>query len=110
MRTVMIISMCLSLAACGSTEADTKADKQRWMIEKTKTAVQQRLKDPESAEFSDVHTVEYQGATVVCGHVNAKNSFGGKSGMQRFVGAGDTVFLEEDGASAVAESWVMFGC
>ena len=80
------------------------------MIDKTKTAVKQRLKDPESAEFSSVKTVEYQGSTVVCGYVNASNSFGGKSGLQRFVGAGDTVFLEEDGASAVTEAWNMFGC
>ena len=110
MRTTVAAVMCLGLTACGPSEADTKADKESWMIEKTKAAVKQRLKDPESAEFSSVHTVDNQDGIIVCGYVNAKNSFGGKNGMQRFVGAGDTVFLEEDGASAVTEAWTMFGC
>lgn len=110
MRAIAATMICLALAACAPSEADKKADFQSWMIDKTKTAVKQRLKDPESAEFNSVHTVDYQGSLVVCGYVNAKNSFGGKNGMQRFVGAGDTVFLEEDGAKAVNDAWTMFGC
>lgn len=46
-----------------------------------------RLKDPASANFEDVHT--YPGASAddrwVCGSVNAKNGFGDYTGFKPFV-------------------------
>lgn len=68
------------------------------------------LKDPSSAQFSD----EEAGATVVCGRVNAKNSFGGYTGAKAYTaslyGGGDSwyvekvVFLEDDPAAYLKAS------
>lgn len=50
-----------------------------------KSAVGDQLKDPMSAIYSGVERVpRADGAKVACGWVNAKNSFGGYSGKQRF--------------------------
>lgn len=102
-----------SLGGCDASSSNSERDPaefKSWLINKTQDAVKARLRDPSSAEFTDVHTATYQGADVVCGYVNAKNGFGGKTGSQKFVGAGDTIFLEEEGSSAVNEAWTMMGC
>lgn len=57
--------------------------------------VRQRMKDPDSAEFRSSYLSRKSGAPVVCGEVNANNSFGGKGGYQRFVASGDIIALEE---------------
>lgn len=45
------------------------------------------LKDPDSARFGDVMAARAaDGTTIVCGYVNARNSFGGYVGMQPFSG------------------------
>lgn len=49
--------------------------------------VRSAMKDPESVQFrnGDIHFA-YQGARpVLCGEVNARNSFGGYVGFRRFV-------------------------
>jgi hypothetical protein len=51
-----------------------------------KNAIRRNLKDPESAQFTDVRI--YQGGNVVCGSVNAKNAYGG------YVGARDFVYID----------------
>jgi len=58
-------------------------------------AVKQMLKDPESAQFSD-ETAFPQGVDgiTVCGYVNAKNGFGGYTGNEAFVAAGDIAYLQ----------------
>ncbi|MEM6857915.1 MAG: hypothetical protein AAF559_08590 [Pseudomonadota bacterium] len=58
--------------------------------------VKERLRDPDSAEFSDmqVHPPTEDRAAIICGYVNSKNGFGGMTGPQRFI-AGGTVLIEE---------------
>lgn len=63
-------------------------------------AVRDGLKDPESARFDKVEaTSSEENGVVVCGLVNAKNSFGGYEGKSPFMGmlvndrAGKTVFI-----------------
>lgn len=47
--------------------------------------VAQQLKDPDSAKFRNLEAFDgEQGRVVVCGEVNAKNSFGGYTGFQLF--------------------------
>lgn len=53
--------------------------------------VKRELRDPQSAQFSDV-TVNVESA---CGFVNSKNGFGGYAGRQPFVVVGDTATLIE---------------
>ena len=47
--------------------------------------VRQKLKDPDSARFQNVRLVPYASGKVVCGEVNAKNSYGGYVGYTPFV-------------------------
>ncbi len=54
-------------------------------INEAKNSVKQRLKDPSSAEFTNVQLRDYVGGKVVCGYVNAKNSFGGYVGAKQFI-------------------------
>lgn len=49
-------------------------------------SVRSKLKDPESARFGKIAAGEVEGQTIVCGWVNAKNSYGGYIGMQPFFG------------------------
>jgi hypothetical protein len=82
-------------------------------IELSKEAVREKLKDPDSANFRSfsIHRGEEptDGAFYICGEVNAKNSYGGYAGFERFlvlffyyperkVGfAGTTVLWNNDG-------------
>lgn len=51
----------------------------------SKEAVKVNLKDPSSAEFKNIRLVKYLNGHVVCGSVNAKNSFGGYTGFTPFI-------------------------
>jgi len=61
------------------------------MLDKVKTSVAAALKDPESARFGlTAATREKDGRLfIVCGLVNAKNSYGGYTGMKPFIGSFD---------------------
>ena len=48
-------------------------------------AMANQMKDPESAEFRDWHAFQSQKGLLVCGEVNAKNSYGGYVGFTHFV-------------------------
>lgn len=54
-------------------------------IERAKRAVSDDLKDPGSAQFRNVRLVPYSDTKVICGEVNAKNSYGGYAGFAHFV-------------------------
>lgn len=59
-------------------------------VEFGKVAVQRQLRDPSSANFGKVNAYadrkyKTKSVTVVCGEVNAKNAFGGYTGMKQFV-------------------------
>jgi hypothetical protein len=79
---------------------------QIWM---GKQAILARLRDPKSAEFSDVRLgpvlAERTGGGAVCGYVNSKNGFGGYSGRQRFIAAGDLAYLESEVADGFDPIW-----
>lgn len=53
-------------------------------IERAEEKVKERLKDPESARFRNETVREDRDETIVCGEVNAKNSFGGYTGFVPF--------------------------
>lgn len=68
-------SAALLLIVCtGGARADA--------IDDAKAAVTAKLKDPQSAVFSDVRVST--DPNVICGRVNAKNSFGGYVGAKEF--------------------------
>ncbi len=98
-----------SLALCGealcadpiskSCDAASCTDaKQIAWIDRAKGQIKAKLRDPGSAQFTAVRFVGARAGLppMVCGHVNAKNGFGGYMGAQRFVSAGsaETSLLE----------------
>lgn len=81
-------------------DADRPLDStgQSLLIQMARDAVRARLKDPDSADFRNVGYYsggETDGAAV-CGEVNSRNSFGGYTGFERFVAAGNAAFFESD--------------
>jgi hypothetical protein len=58
--------------------------------------VRSKLKDPNSAQFSGVFISKAAGAPIICGKINAKNSFGGYTGYQRFISGGTIQVLETE--------------
>ena len=57
------------------------------MFEEAKSAVRKKLRDPQSAIFTEIHSVDRpkgESGGYVCGLVNAKNELGGYAGPQRF--------------------------
>lgn len=68
------MSVVTFLAGCG--ESGTQA---------AKRLVGQRLKDPESAIYTDVRWNNQPTNPIACGKVNAKNSFGAYEGVTEFI-------------------------
>lgn len=94
-----------------SLKADLYADVDRqyaW-IEVGKNKIKDTLKDAESAKFQNVHFYSGGGVPVVCGEVNARNSFGGYNGFERFVAAGDQIAaLESQVEGGLQPVWSKF--
>jgi hypothetical protein len=55
------------------------------LLHKAQAVIQQGLKDPNSAEFSDGFARIKKGQRVACGYVNAKNSFGAMAGASQWI-------------------------
>ncbi len=71
-----------------------------------KELVKQRLRDPGSAEFTDIQVFAGSGRRpMVCGRVNARNGFGGMTGAQRFIVGGIVVLETEVGEGGMDELW-----
>lgn len=59
-----------------------------------RVGVRDALKDPMSAQFAELlGGVNTKGVVTVCGHVNAKNSYGGYAGASPFLGVLDEHFF-----------------
>jgi hypothetical protein len=70
-------------ALASSSTTITMNDNQ--LIDSSLQAARSMLKDPSSAQFEQIRLVDYQDGKVVCGEVNAKNSYGGYVGFRPFV-------------------------
>lgn len=69
-------------------------------------SVRANLKDPDSADFrSEFVSKLSNGALVLCGEVNAKNSFGGFTGFKRFIAGANASapVLVEDESTGLGE-------
>ncbi|WP_170929967.1 MULTISPECIES: SPOR domain-containing protein [unclassified Pseudomonas] len=71
MRGLLVVSLALVVAGCGGGD-----------IERARTAVAQRLKDPDSAKFRNERPAPAGG---ICGEVNGKNALGAYSGFSPFL-------------------------
>lgn len=71
------------------------------------THVERQLRDPSSAEYSEVAVYALpNGGFVTCGYVNAKNAFGGMTGRKPFfASATDAIIGEGETLSVVLAAW-----
>ncbi|MAR57097.1 MAG: hypothetical protein CMM93_07940 [Rickettsiales bacterium] len=65
-------------------------------LNQAKLNVESLLKDPYSAKFSELRIEKFGKGKVVCGKVNAKNSYGGYTGSTDFVAGGNVAALYID--------------
>lgn len=77
------------LASCASTADHVPAQRVTLTAQQivvAKEVVSHDLKDPSSAQFRNLYGFRYQGQdlTMVCGEMNAKNSYGGYGGFTYF--------------------------
>lgn len=86
--TTITIVLSLAVAGCSSGETEMKA------------AVAEQLKDPESARFTEVSVQKTKRGTrsVMCGNVNAKNSYGGYGEPMPFT----VIYNKKTGSTNVA--------
>lgn len=112
-RPFLVLAGSMILAGCGSVSdevgpSDDGMDKFRqaaW-VEKGKEAIKAKLKDPDSAQFRNVNFFSGGGVPTACGEVNAKNGFGGYSGFERFIAAGDAIaFTESQIEGGLGPAW-----
>lgn len=94
-----LIKIAASIAVAGTvawffTGGRSQASKDKDFIEEQQQLIKKRLKDPDSAQFTDVFVSRSSGRPVACGYVNAKNGFGGYVGRTRFMSSDTTQVLE----------------
>ena len=77
---VICLAACAGIDRVGS-EVSLPATAQNIVAQ----AVRDQMKDPNSVEFRNWHAFESQNGLLICGEVNAKNSFGGYVGFTHFV-------------------------
>lgn len=86
------IALVALAASCGSkSDAQLEADK-------LKMKAASGLKDPDSAKFRDLRLK----SGMLCGEVNAKNSYGAYAGNEQFSAIGQTVQMRNEIASVDA--------
>lgn len=70
---------------------------ERDAISEAMASITKKLKDPGSAQFRNVEMRLFEGKPIICGEVNAKNSYGGYTGFTRFVASNyDSTFESSD--------------
>ena len=89
---LLVVAMIVAFGGKENQRTDRSQDAELTEIKMQRMAkefVLANLKDPESAQFRNQKGL--------CGEVNAKNSFGGRSGFVKFIAAKkDLVFMEDD--------------
>lgn len=81
---VAVLAFSISSAMRANHEVSYVASDQ-YLIDQAEASVREKLKDPASAVFSQQRVIGSGPDRRVCGLVNAKNSFGGFVGNERFV-------------------------
>lgn len=82
-KTLALLTCALLITACKPSEKD--------FISLGEGVVREGLKDPDSAKFNSFYHSSGDSDGYVCGHVNAKNSYGGYTGNKPFFVYIDTI-------------------
>lgn len=94
MLALTLASLCLTTEAAAQHGPPPSATE----VRTGRTAVLERLRDPESARFRYVVTRRLENGTrLFCGEVNSRNAFGGYVGYRRFFALGDFALVETEG-------------
>lgn len=103
MKTLIIAALAAStLAACAP-----QPTREEMQIAAVQEAVRAQLRDPQSAQFTNVR----KSRLAICGEVNSKNAYGGYAGAERFYGFStdqQTVVVLQSTAPTIAffeEGW-----
>lgn len=75
------IACAAPMATLAKTRPATKGE-----IELARASLSDHLKDADSAKFKDVRFGSGENSSIICGQVNAKNSYGAYSGFTTFMG------------------------
>lgn len=100
-----LLGLALCSAGCGNSEAARQSVKDDTFIFAAEDALKAKLRDPSSAEFTNVRISRSAGVPAACGEVNSRNGFGGMTGPQRFISGGAAVVESEMEPSEFARSW-----
>ena len=101
-----LVLAAFSVAANSATPSQGMVIARNQVLSKQK--METELRDPESAKYQEVYAHSFgDSAYVFCGRVNAKNGFGGYTGVERFVAASTVVALERS-MIAFNEIWQMY--
>jgi len=88
-RKILDDARASSISRVNDYASETKLFLEKNGTEKTITTAQEHIKkgmkDPDSAKFQNARLVDFDKGAVVCGEVNAKNSYGGYVGYRPFV-------------------------
>lgn len=86
MRHTSMLVLMAGLAGCANSIPAYRVELTPTLEATATDVVRRKLKDPYSAQFSELAAGKDQrnGATIVCGRVNAKNAFGGYVGATAF--------------------------
>lgn len=93
MRRPLALVLLAVIVACTSGAQDAARDAA--YVDDHERRIAAHLLDPAGAEFQG-SAVYRREVPVVCGRVNAKNAYGGRTGYQRFVSGGDVQVLERE--------------
>lgn len=112
LKCIIALALVLASSGCGDGDSGRNSDSTiEAMVEVgARDAVKAKLRDPDSAIFSDVFVSRRSGSPIACGKVNSRNGFGGMTGAQRFISNGaNLAFLEEEMADGtIGEVWGRF--
>ncbi|MHB1273636.1 MAG: hypothetical protein ACYCZD_12880 [Rhodanobacter sp.] len=75
------------------------------VIDSAKDSVRNHTKDPDSVRFGQIWQGDSGKSKIACGYFNAKNSFGGYTGQQRFIAGGDMMFSDETAGALMDKMW-----
>jgi hypothetical protein len=93
------LAAAIAVAFCfGAIAAKPKAraNPNAALILRARSALAERMKDPASLQTRRISVHRGSDGMVVCGEVNARNSYGGYVGFQRFVYGAGVALLEDD--------------
>ena len=92
---IAAVVFCLVMSpACQKEVTESRETKEAndRIIQQLKSSLEQRFKDPGSVQYRNLSVRQIGQLPVLCGEVNAKNSFGGYIGYKPFIAGRGTFF------------------